>query len=72
MFAIYLLTVFSALIILFGILMIFSPSILISMANRLNKIVVFPDIAILTHRWFWGTLFVLAGIYLVYGACYSL
>lgn len=66
MVSIVIITIIAVMVIIFGILLIFSPTTLISLAERLNRIIFVLDVTILKRRWLWGVLFFLAGAYMLY------
>lgn len=63
---IYILTVLAAITISFGLLLIVSPSLLIRLTRTLDRGLVIIDIAVLSKRWLWGGIFLLAAVYLFY------
>lgn len=66
MVSIVIITIIAVMVIIFGILLIFSPTTLIGLAERLNRIIFVLDVTILKRRWLWGVLFFLAGAYMLY------
>ena len=49
-----------------GTILLIAPKTLIRAGEVFNKVVGIVDMPILNRRWFWGTLFFLAGAYLFY------
>lgn len=59
-------TVLAAVIIVFGLLLILTPDLLIRLTKVLDRGLIIIDIAVLSKRWLWGAIFLVASVYLFY------